>query len=263
VTKAADVSLRDRAILVTRPEERGQELARLLAERGARVDQRPTIALGPPADPAPAAAVLARLDEFDWILFSSSNGVRFFFERLEAAHPPARSPRARIAAIGPATAHALEARGLDPEVVPAESHGDGFADALSRRVRRGERALLVRPEQSRPALGRRLEELGLRVEAVPFYRNLPAPGLAAIAEDVLAGRYDAIVFTAPSTLRRLLEGAGERGRNLRASLAAASLVAIGPVTAAALEAEGFEVAAVAADPSDRGLLEALGRALAR
>lgn len=249
--------LEGRVILVTRPAERGAALADLLRECGARVEQRPTIALAPPADPRPAAEALSRLADFDWIVFTSSNGVRFFFDALAAAGPQAAAPGARMASIGPATTRELAARGCRADVVADRSRAEGLADALGARARPGERALLVRPEETRPVLARRLEELGLRVDAVPFYRNVPAPGVARLARDVAAGRYDAAVFTAPSTLRRLLEGAGQRSAELREALRRIPLVAIGEVTAEAIEEQSLPVAAVAAEPTDRGVAAAL------
>lgn len=256
---SAERPLEGRVILVTRPAARGEDLARLLREHGARVEQRPTIDLVPPDDPAPAAGAISRLRDFDWILFTSSNGVRFFFDRLAAlgAGPPA--PETRMAAIGPATARELESRGFPPALVPAESRAEGLGEALRGQARPGARVLLVRPEETRPVLARQLEDLGLRVTGVPFYRNVPAADVEKVARDVAAGRYDAIVFTAPSTLRRLLDGAGEREAELRRALARIALVAIGEVTASAIERQSLAVAAVAAEPSDRGIAEALRR----
>jgi uroporphyrinogen-III synthase len=259
VAASADRPLKGRVILVTRPAGRGQELARLLREDGARVEQRPTIDLVPPHDPAPSANAISRLSEFDWILFTSSNGVRFFFDRLAALGTGPLAPGARMAAIGPATARELECRGFPPALVPTESRAEGLGEAMRDRARSGERVLLVRPEEARPVLARQLEDLGLRVEAVPFYRNVPAVDVERVARDVMAGRYDAVVFTAPSTLRRLLEGVGERQGELRQALAAIALVAIGEVTAGAIERHSFAVAAVAAEPSDRGVADALRR----
>lgn len=258
--RGAERALEGRVILVTRPADRGTELVRLLREEGARVEQRPTIALVAPSDAGPATRALARLAEFDWIVFTSSNGVRFFFAAAESAGLTAQVAGPRTASIGPATTRELEGHGCTVSVEAGESRAEGLADALRARVRGGERVLLVRPEETRPVLARRLEELGLHVDAVPFYRNVAAPGLAELARDVAAGRYDALVFTAPSTLRRLLEGAGERVAELRERLGRVALVAIGEVTAEALRAESLRVSAVAGEPTDRGIVEALRRA---
>lgn len=263
MTKSAERSLEGRVILVTRPASRGEELARLLEERGASVEQRPTIVLLPPADAGPAMDALARLAEFEWLLFTSSNGVRFFFELLGSSGHSLKPGGARLAAIGPATARELESRGHPAALVARESRAEGLAEALREEARPGQRVLLVRPEETRPALARGLEAIGLRVEAVPFYRNAPATGVEAIAVDVADGRYDAIVFTAPSTLRRLLAAGGGRSAELRERLRGIALVAIGPVTASAIEAESQVAAAVADRPSDRALIEALERAFGR
>ena len=110
---------------------------------------------------------------------------------------------------------------------------------------------------TRPVLPRRLAGTGATVDAVPFYRNVPAADVAAIARDVLEGTYDVVVFTAPSTLARLLEAGAGGAAPVRAALRRMAVVAIGEVTAAACRQASVPVGAVADEPSDDGIVRAV------
>ena len=261
MTREADRPLAGRVILLTRPADRGEGLVERLRGWGAVVERRPTIAFEPPAEPGPARRAISRLSEYGWVVFTSVNGVEFFRGFLDTVLKGATAPSFRCACVGSATARALEARGVVADRVAVESHAEGLADLLRKRLRTGERVLWVRPEEARPVLRQRLEAAGIEVDAVAFYRNVAAPGLDELVRDLRQDRYDAIVFTSPSTLARLTEAAGnERARLLR-TLAGIALFAIGRVTARALEAERLPVAGVAAEPSDDGIAKALLRVL--
>jgi uroporphyrinogen III methyltransferase/synthase len=247
-------------VLVTRPGSRGAALAGRLRDLGARAEQRPTIALQPVQDDSEARHALEGLAEYDWVLFTSSNGVRYFFDLLAESGGTAPGDLPRLASIGPATSRALSERGVSPEVEAGDSRAEGLAAALRRVARSGERALLVRPEAARETLPRLLREHGVRVDPVPFYRNVPAPGLDRVARELIDGRYSAVVLSAPSTLAHLLVEGDRRGPELRAALADTALVAIGEVTAAAVRDAGLPLAAVALEPSDDGIAAALCRA---
>jgi uroporphyrinogen-III synthase len=253
----AERPLSGRRVLLTRPAGRGDALAVRLRELGARVAQRPTIALVPPRDAAPARRALARLERYDRVVFSSPSGVRFFLELLGEVRGPAFRIEARIAALGSGTARELERAGLRPDVVARDPTSEGLARTLAERVPAGERILLVRPEVSRPTVPRALRALGARAEEIVFYRNVRAPELGPLVEEVLAGRFDVVLFTSPSTLRRLLEAGRDAVEELREALGRARPVAIGPVTAAALRDAGLDVAAVAAGPGDEDVLRAI------
>ena len=256
--RSPDPPLRGRRVLVTRPRDLGEDLARRISDLGARVDLRPTIALQPPTDPAPVREALGRLSAYRWIVFTSPNGVRFFLGALGDASRPA----AAVACMGPGTARELKGAGLVPRLVARESRAEGLARELAPLLAEEERVLLVRPEVARPVLERELRAAGARVEPVVFYRNVPAPGLAAIAADVASGCYDAVVFTSPSTVQRLLDSAGKtKNEAVREALRAGTIVVIGTVTAEAVRRLGLQEPVVAAEPSDEALVAALRDAL--
>jgi len=242
-----------RRLLLTRSAGEG-DLGAALAARGVTVEARPTIELVPPRDPQPVRLALERLDDYDWILFTSPNGVRFFADALRVAGLDRSAARARLAAIGPGTARALGRWLRAPDLVAERGDSEGLAAALRGQVAAGQHALLVRPEVARAVLEQELERIGVRVEAVAFYRNVAARDVGAIANAIVAGRYDIVVFTSPSSLARLLETALP---GLAPALRRASRVAIGRVTARALQEADLPAHAVAAEPTDGGLVRAL------
>lgn len=248
-----ELPLTGRRVLLTRPAGRGAGLVERLQDLGARVDARPTIALRPPVADEAARRAVCGLSDYDWLLFTSPAGVRFFFELRRKLHPAGAEITASIGAIGPGTASALEHEGHTPQVTAEESRSEGLAQALAGRLLPAQRVLVVRPEVARRVLIRSLERMGLRTDSVAFYRNVPAPELEGVVRDVSAGRFDAIVFTSPSTLERLLQSDFVPQDQLRTALRRSRLVAIGPVTARAIERAGLDPAAVADDPTDESL----------
>jgi uroporphyrinogen III methyltransferase/synthase len=259
MTPKADRPLAGRRILLTRPSDRGAGLARRLERLGAIVERRPTIALVPPSDRQPARVAVEGLDAYQWILFTSPSGVSFFFDLLREVDRA--MPAAQLAAIGPATARALEVRGASPNCVADDSRQEGLARLLTDRIRPGQRVLLVRPERAREVLPDALRKAGVRVDAVVFYRNVADPSAARTAERIREGAYDGIVFTSPSTVERLLEAAGGNAPALHRALAGLRRIAIGEVTAAALRRVALEAAAVATEPTDDGVVEAVRAAM--
>jgi uroporphyrinogen-III synthase len=253
----AEDALRGRRILVPRPGRRGEGLARALRERGALPDVRPAIAFDPPQDPAPAARAAAALERFDWIVVTSPTGVESL-QRCRADLERVEGPR--FAAIGPGTARRLELAGRSPDLVADRSDSAGLAAALSERVQPGQAVLVVRPEVASEAVPTALRELGASVQAVAFYRTVPHPEASAVARSLCAGDYDGAVFTSPSTLRALLDVDPAASREVHAALRRIRRVAIGRVTAAALDAEGLPPHATAERPTDDAVVRAIADA---
>ena len=249
--------LAGRVVWVTRPADRAEGLARRLRELGAGVETRPTIALEPPIDSAPARRAVSELDCYDWLLFTSANGVQFFQALVEELHAEPPPIRAAIGAIGPATARELESSGYRPSVVAEDARSEGLARTLAGRIGPGERVLVVRPEVARSILLDALRALGARPDPVAFYRNVPAPDVHVLAAELCEGRFDVVILTSPSTLQRLLEAGQRPGDELRAALRRTRLVAIGPVTAQAIERFGLSAASVAAQPTDEAVTRAV------
>jgi uroporphyrinogen III methyltransferase/synthase len=196
-------------VLVTRPESQAASAAALLRDAGAEPVVVPTIVLGPPADPAPLAAAIAGLREgaYAWVAFTSANGVGHTWDAVVAAGGDARVfGSARLAAIGPATAAALEQHGLRPDVVAKEFRGEGLAkEMLAAMSKTPGRVLLPRAAKAREVLPETLRAAGWTVDVVAAYETRP-PAPEAVADLVArleAGTLDAVTFTSSSTVDNL------------------------------------------------------------
>lgn len=246
-------------ILITRPADRAATLARRLEALGGQVFLRPTIRIAAPDDPSAARRAAREVKRYDWVVFTSVTGVRRFFELYDAEEgSPSTFPA--VAAIGKATAAAVESHGITARLLPGTSRSEAFAEALSGRVGPETRMLLVRPEQARAVLPDAMREVGVAVDSVAFYRTVAAARAPEIAGEVCRGAFDVAVFTSPSTLRCLLHAGKACGAPVVEALRRTANVAIGEVTAESLRREGLPVARVAEEPGDEGLLDAILRA---
>jgi uroporphyrinogen III methyltransferase / synthase len=229
----------DKTVVVTRSRDQASRLVDLLNAAGARCLEVPTIEIVPPADFAPLDAALQHLARYDWVIFTSANGVCAFMDRLFHKGLDVRSlGRARLAVIGPATAQALRDFSLVAEVVPDTFQAEGLLEVLEPKLLGGTRILLARAEQARDVLPDGLIELGSKLDVVPVYRALaPASLPPEAAEVLLKGRVDLLTFTSSSTVHNF---AGIIGKKRFQKLAAEAAVAsIGPITTATLREYGI------------------------
>ncbi len=244
-------SLRDLRVVVTRAEHQSESLTAAFSRAGARVELLPLLAVVSPTDPLPLQRAAAEASSYDWIVFSSANAVEAFL-------PLVRDPLAAVvAAVGPATAAALRAAGIEPGLVAETSDAEGLAAELSPFVA-GRRVLLPQAADARPALLAGLTAAGGAVTAVVAYdKRLPAEAAARAAELFAAQPLGWVTFTSPRIVRHFAELFGadweERRRELRA-------VSIGGVTSAELRRQGVEPAAEARRPGDEEMVAAVERA---
>lgn len=244
-------------ILVTRAREQASELAQRLRFLGAQAIEFPTISVEPPSDPAMLDSAICNLGRYDWVIFTSPNGVRFFMERLWNKGKDARAMAGLyIAAMGPGTATALEQKGLRPDLIPEEFRAEALAQALSTREVRGKRFLLARAEEARDVLPRTLTEMGARVEVVVAYRTVLPKKIDGQLQGLLGeGSLDAVTFTSSSTVRNLARLAPDQ--DLARMLRGVIVACIGPITAQTARELGLEPQIVASRYTIEGLVEAL------
>lgn len=245
-----------KTIVVTRARAQASALSAQLEELGAEVLQFPTIRIEPPGDYGPLDEALSQLKTFDWVIFTSANAVETVWERLRLQGKDARAlGTARVAAIGTATAQALQARGIVPDLLPSESRSEGLAEALS--GQKPARILLPTAERTRGVLAQQLQEQGATVVSVVAYRTLPAlEDRSALLQRLREGSVDVITFTSGSTVEYFVQAIGEEALP---EVRRCSLVAIGPVTAETLRRWGLEPSAVAERPTIEELTQAILR----
>ncbi len=230
-----------RRIVVTRPRGQVQSFAALLEAEGAEVVSLPTIAPEPPASFAAFDAALADLGRYAWLVLTSPHGVEVFFDRLRVLGRDVRElAGVAIAAIGPATAGAIAARGLNVACTPREYRAEAVADALVAAGVAGKRLLLARAAGARTVLPERLRAAGALVDDVATYRTVVPPE-AANAPSLFAGdrRPDLVTFTSSSTVANFAQLFPDR--DLRTVLAGVAIGCIGPVTAGTARDLGLSV----------------------
>ena len=230
-----------RRIVITRPRAQAADFAERLEAWGAEVIPFPAIETVPPESFAALDDVIQRAADFDWVVFTSANGVRVFFERLQTIGADIRAfHRARFAAIGPQTARAVQAFCVQVASVPAEFRAEGVIDALAAAGVAGQRVLLPRAAGAREVLPIRLRELGATVEEVVTYSSvLPHGHLAELRERLQHGAADLITFTSSSTVHNFIAALGPDSGTL---LAQTTIGCIGPVTADTARSYGLHVA---------------------
>lgn len=251
--------LTGRRVLVTRPRERAAALVAGLEAEGADVILVPMIEVTRPEDPGPLEAAAARLGDWDWVVFTSVYAVRALraaLERVEPANASEVGPR--CACVGAGTAAAARRAGWAPEVVPDDASATGLVGALTALGEMdGARVLFPRASDARDVLAAGLRAAGATVDEVVAYRKVaPEAPVEAVAGLLREGVADALTFTSPSTVRNFV-------RLLGRSAGDAKVVVIGQTTAAAAEAAGLRVSAVAESASSAGLVEAVVRAFKR
>jgi uroporphyrinogen III methyltransferase / synthase len=248
-------------VLITRPEAQSGSFGIALQAAGFEPVYFPVIEIRRMEDNAVLDNALARLSSYEWIVFTSVNAVEIVLDRLlaraigadsaGASDDPIRSSMPRVAAIGPKTAQALRARGIEPFYVPEEYVAEAILPGLG--DLRGKRVLLPRAEIARKALPEAIVAAGGRAHEIPVYKTLPAKvnasGLAALKAGV-----DVITFTSPSTVDNFVEIVRRHGLDPVNLPSSPRVACIGPITESAARLAGFSVAIVAEEYTSEGLI---------
>jgi len=249
-----------RRIVVTRARAQAAGFADALEAQGAEVIVFPTIAIAPPDDAAPLARAVAAAADYDWMFFTSVNGVRAFFSAFAAAGRDVRTlHRVRLGAIGPETAAELERRLLRPEIVPEEFRAEGLVHALAALPLAGTRVLLPRAAGARAVLPDALRARGAVVDEVIAYQAVEPAGadVEGLAAALAAGDVDAITFTSSSTVRHFVSMLGPARVATLAQGERPLVACIGPVTADTATELGLRVGVVPPTYTTLALTDAL------
>jgi uroporphyrinogen III methyltransferase/synthase len=249
-----------RRVVVTRARGQAGPLADRLEERGAEVIAFPTIVIAPSPDPAALDHAVTTAAGYDWILFTSANGVRAFFTRFAALGRDVRELAAvRLAVIGPETAEELGRHLLRPALVPADYRAEGLLAALAAEDVAGRRILLPRAAGARAILPAELRARGASVDEVIAYQAVPPADvdLTGLRTALEGGTVDALTFTSSSTVRNFvgLVGRAEVARLVRGDRPA--VACIGPVTAETAREHRLPVAVMPREYTAAALADAL------
>ncbi|SFJ10892.1 uroporphyrinogen III methyltransferase / synthase [Paenibacillus sp. UNC496MF] len=250
-------------VLVTRARAQSSELSDRIEELGGEPCEFPVIETRRPADPSAFAAVEAALGEaeqYDWLMFTSVNGVDYFFDWLKSLSIDIRRfHRARVAAVGPKTAEALERRGLLVDALPVKFQADDLLASLEERLRPGQRVLLPRGDLAREVLPRELRAKGLHPVEIDVYETIIAQDQDEEAlEHLRSGNVHVVTFASSSTVTNLLEVLRRMGveRPLEL-LKGVDIACIGPVTARTAANAGLTVTIQPEDATIDGLIAAI------
>lgn len=248
------MALLGKRIVITRARATASSFACELRALGAEVTEFPTIEIVAPDSYAAIDEALARLDAFDWIIFTSATGVEHFIARIRERGTDARTmDGAKIAAIGPATAARLDAEGFSVAALPAEYRAEAIVDAIGAERIRGARILIPRAQVAREILPAMLREAGAReVVVAPAYKTVTAADAPVERVRALAAtrEIDLVAFTSSSTVTNFCAMVGEAASGLKAA-------AIGPITAASARDAGLKVVVLSHTYTVTALIEAI------
>ena len=242
-------------ILVTRASQQAGTLSQLLAERGAQAIELPAIDIKPIENNKELNKAVSNLKDYQWLIFTSTNAIIAFWQQMGKMKKDTRILSGlRIIAIGPATAQALEAKGIIPDFIPEIHTNEGLVSGLKKQKINGQRFLLPRAEIADNALVEGIISLGASVDNIPVYQTLPATAAMAQAKEMLLkGKIDVITFTSSSTVSNLvsaLEGDLSPVKKVK-------IACIGPKTAETAVKAGLKVDIMPQEQTIPGLVAAI------
>jgi len=242
-------------ILVTRARHQASALSQLLSESGAQPVELPAIDIQATDSAEELDRAISNLEHYDWIVFTSVNGISSLFQRLHDLKLDARAFKGlKIGVIGPATARALETMGIIPDYLPEVYTSQGFLAGLSSRDIIGQRFLLPRADIADKELTEGISRLGAEVHEVTVYRTVPVTTATSQGKEMLlSGKIDVITFTSSSTVSNLMALFEKEGLGV----ASAKIACIGPKTADTAARAGLKVDIVAGESTIPGLVAAI------
>jgi len=247
-----------RRIVVTRAREQSSDFKSMLVELGAHCIEFPTIEIQPPSSWEPLDTAISRLSTYQWTIFTSVNGVKFFMERLWAAGLDARELKGvRLAAIGPKTAEALEKYGLRADLVPKEYRAESILEGLAGEDLKGQRFLMPRALVARDVLPDTLRGWGCTVDVVPAYETvLPKERSSGMLSRFTDGEIDCLTFTSSSTVSNFFS-LFQKDEILPLLQGRATIACIGPITARTAEEYGLKTDIMPDEYTIAGLVRAI------
>jgi uroporphyrinogen III methyltransferase / synthase len=249
--------LMGKRMVVTRAREQASDLLQLLNDAGADCLECPTIQIAPPDDWEPLDRAIEHLSDYHWLVFTSVNGVKFFFKRLFEVGKDVRAlHHIKTACIGPATEQRLRRFGLTCDILPESYRAESVVAAFKQQEIAGKKILLPRASEARFILPQELSKMGAVVDEIPVYVTRIADDNKDTLLDRLADqRIDCITFTSSSTVKNFKQLIPET--SFKQLMAPVTVACIGPITADTARELGFDVHLVADTYTIPGLVDAL------
>jgi uroporphyrinogen III methyltransferase/synthase len=244
-------------IVVTRARSQARSLARSIEELGGAVIEFPTIEIQPAGDFSALDQAIKNIERYQWLMFTSVNGVKFFFERLDRLNvDKEKLASLRFAAIGPETARRLEEAGVKDCLVPRSYRAEGILEMLEPETMLERRVLIPRAAKARELLPETLRRWGARVDVVETYRTaIPNTDTGKLLNALRRREIDMVTFTSSSTVVNFAKLFG--GQALTKILGEAPIACIGPVTEQTVMDLGGIVAVSAREFTIAGLIRAM------
>lgn len=247
-------------VLITRAATQAAELAVRLAAYGAEPVEAPTIQIVSPDDWAPVDRAIEAMETYQWVIFTSVNGVDRFMTRLFAKGKDSRSlAGGRLCCIGPRTAQELEKFGLRTDAIPADYQAEGLLSMCGQQDLSRVRVLIPRAEVARELLPEQLRARGAHVDVVPVYRTIrPENGGAEWRQQLAEGHIHIATFTSSSTVKNFVQICGGREK-MKSQLKGVTIACIGPITAKTAEEHGLAVTVVPTENTIPAMVDAIVR----
>ena len=246
-------------IVVTRAREQASEFLRGLQLLGAECIEFPTIEVRPPESWESLDRAIGALDGYDWLLFTSVNGVRFFLKRLEFLGKDVRDLKGlKIGAIGPKTAGIWHRLGIKVDLMPDEYRAEAVVEAFGNLGEKGAKILIPRAAKAREVLPEALKRAGAQVDVVHAYQTIRPDHESEQVRDLLKkGAIDMVTFTSSSTVTNFVDMFTSGGQELREWMELVAVACIGPVTAETAQKNGFKVDLIPSDYTIEALTEGI------
>lgn len=250
-------ALKGKRILVTRARSQALSLVQRIESLGGEVVEFPTIEIRPPESYGPLDRAIRQIASYDWLIFTSVNGVEQFLVRFEKlGKKMADLGEIEVGAIGPETAKRLTAAQIRPSLVPKQYQAEGILEALICETVLGKRILIPRAAKARDILPETLRQWGARVDVVEAYQTvLPQVDVSALCKLLREGEIDMITFTSSSTATNFAAMLGDQ--DLPRLVAKAVIACIGPITARTVEDLGMRSEVVSEEFTIPGLVSAM------
>jgi uroporphyrinogen III methyltransferase/synthase len=240
IAALATARVRGKRILITRAREQSGDFATQLRKLGAEVIELPTIEIVPPISWERLDQAINQLKSYDWIIFTSANGVNFFWQRLQEKGKNRLPSSLKICAIGPATANQFRKREISVDYIPKEYIAEAILKGFEKMDVKGKRILLARAKKARDILPKGLRKMGAEVDVVEAYRTIKPRGSGKRLRQLLKNEeIDVITFTSSSTVNHFVEIL--KKENLKKLLKGIAIACIGPVTTQTAKKWGMKV----------------------